>query len=225
MELKANSRTELGKKVRALRRAGFLPAVLYGEGATSQPIVVASGDFEKAYRGAGESTLVDLVVEGKIYPVLIHDLARDPLKGTPIHADFYAVRMDRQIRTKVPIEFFGESPAVKNEGAVLVKMLQEIEVEALPKDLHHELRIDLSSLVSLESKLLVCDILLPQGVKMLAEPHGIVALLEAPRSEEELAALKEAPAVVTAEVKTEREIKAEAKKEEKEPEGAASEKS
>lgn len=216
-ELKAKPRAELGKKVNALRRAGFLPAVVYGEGVKSQPIAVPYKDFEKVYHEAGESTLVKLNVDGKPYNVLIHDIVHDPLKGTPIHTDFYAVRMDKAIRAKVPIEFFGESPAVKNEGGVLVKVLHEVEVEAMAQDLPHELRLDLSRLATLESKLFIKDVLPPQGVKILADSGDIVALVEPPRSEEELAALKEAPAVAEApvEVKTEQEVK-KAEKEEKE---------
>ncbi|MBI2640883.1 MAG: 50S ribosomal protein L25 [Candidatus Sungbacteria bacterium] len=214
-ELKAKPRTELGKKTNALRRAGFLPAVVYGEGMKSQSISVPYKDFEKAYKEAGESTLLKLEVEGKPYNVLIHDIKNDPLKGYPLHADFYAVRMDKVIRTKVPIEFVGESSAVKNEGGVLVKVMQELEVEALPQDLPHGLRADISALTDFESKIFVKDILLPKGVKVLAGPEEMVALVEPPRSEEELAALAQAPvAEAPEEVKTEQELKREAKGEE-----------
>ena len=207
-ELKAKSRTELGRKVGALRRAGFLPAVIYGEGVPSQSIAVLHKDFEKAYKKAGESTLVKLDVDGKAYNVLIHDITYDPLKGTSLHADFYAVRMDKEIRTKVPVEFVGESLAVKNDGGILVKVLQEIEVEALPQDLPHELKADLSLLDTLQSRLLVKDIPLPQGVKIHIDPEEVVALVEAPRTDEELAAeLETKPAEGIAEVVTEQEVK------------------
>lgn len=207
-ELKAKSRTELGRKVGALRRAGFLPAVIYGEGVPSQSIAVLHKDFEKAYKKAGESTLVKLDVDGKAYNVLIHDITYDPLKGTSLHADFYAVRMDKEIRTKVPVEFVGESLAVKNDGGILVKVLQEIEVEALPQDLPHELKADLSRLDTLQSRLLVKDIPLPQGVKIHIDPEEVVALVEAPRTDEDLAAeLETKPAEGVVEVATEQEVK------------------
>lgn len=221
-ELKAKPRTELGKKTNALRRAGFLPAVVYGEGVKSQSISVPYRDFEKAYKEAGESTLLKLDVDGKAYNVLIHDIKNDPLKGTPLHADFYAVRLDKAIRTKVSIEFFGESPAVKNDGGILVKVMQEIEIEALPQDLPHGLRADLSSLETFESKIFVKNILLPKGVKSLAGSDEIIALVEPPRSEEELTAMAQAPtSEVPTEVKTEQELKREAKGEEKAVEEAA----
>lgn len=208
-ELKATRRTELGKKAAALRRTGFLPAVLYGEGTSSQPISISHREFEKVSREAGESSLLTLDVEGKPYTVLIHDIAYDPLKGNPIHADFYAVRMDKAIRTKVPIAFFGESPAVKNESGILVKVVYELEVESLPQDLPKELRADLSSLQTLESRLSVRDILLPKGVRVIAPPDEIIALVETPRAEEVAAEVATAEAPV--EVKTEREVKMEMK--------------
>ncbi len=206
-ELKARPRNELGKKVNALRRAGFLPAVVYGEGVESQPLSVPVKDFEKVYREAGESGLVKLDIEGKSYNVLIHDVSRDALKDAPLHADFYAVRMDKLIRTKVPVEFIGESPAVKSEGAVLIKVLHEIEIEALPANLPHHLKADISRLEAFGAKLFVKDIPLPYGVKIFADSDDIVAIAESPRSTEELEAIAAAPAVETVAVETEREAK------------------
>lgn len=212
MELKAYPRKELGKKVKALRRKGFLPAVVYGEGVPSQPLSLPLNEFEKVFREVGESSLIKLEVDGKEYNVLIHNPMRDPIKGSTLHVDFYAVRMDKTIRTKVPIEIKGESPAVKNLGGILVKVIQEIEVEALPRDLPHELTVDISGLTELESRLYVKDIILPQGVKIHANYDDAVIVIEAPRGEEELRALEEAPTIVAPEeVKTEREIKAEEK--------------
>ncbi len=210
IELNAQPRTITGSQVKSLRKKGFLPGVVYGEGVDSRPIATSFIDFEKVFRQAGESTLVMLAVDGKKYNVLIHDVAYHALKGHPIHADFYAVRMDKAIRTTVPLEFIGESGAVKNEGGVLVKVMHEIEVEALPQDLPHELHVNLELLFALASKTLVKDIALPKGVKIIADADEIVALVEAPRSEEEIAALEQQAGEV-AEVKTEQEEKRAAK--------------
>lgn len=209
-ELKAEPRSQLGKKASALRISGYLPAVIYGEGISSQPISVPYTAFERVWRTAGESTLVELKVDGKPYTVLIHDLSYDPLSGHPIHADFYAVRMDKVLRITVPLEFTGESGAVKNEGGVLVKVVHQLDIEALPGDLPHTLAAHLSSLAALNDRLLVKDIAAPKGVKILASPEEVIAIVEAPRSEEELAALNEAVAATT-EVKTVRELEKEAK--------------
>lgn len=213
-ELKAHKRKELGKKTNALRRAGFLPAVIYGEGVISEPISVNYKDFEKAYKISGESTLLQLDVSGRPHNVLIYDIKHDPLTGKPIHADFYAVSMDKEIKTKVPIEFLGESPAVKNEGGILVKVMQEVELEALPRDLPRGISIDISFLIKFEDRILVANFILPKGVKIVPGKEEVVALVEPPRSEEELEKLvKKEEEAAPIEVKTEKEIKAEAKKE------------
>lgn len=211
-ELSAKPRNELGKKVATLRRAGFLPAVVYGEGAASEPVSVAVRDFDKVYREAGESSVVTLKVEGgKNFNVMIHDVAYDTMTSKPIHVDFYSVRMDKELETKVPLIFIGESPAVKGEGGILVKVMHEIEVEALPKDLPHEISVDLTSLDKIGARIYVKDLTLPLRVKSLAEVQEVVVLVEAPRSEEELKALETEAATEVAEVKTEREVKVEEK--------------
>ena len=206
-EIKAEARTITGKAVKTLRQAGFLPAVLYGEGIGSQAIAVSARDFEKAYQEAGESTLLKLDVAGSPHTVLIHDVAHDPLRGNLIHADFYAVRMDKALRVSVPIVFSGESPAVKNEGGILVRVVQELEVEAMPADLPHELHADLARLDALKSRILVRDIVRSATVKIIADGEEIIALVDKPRSEEELATLATAEPPKIAEVKTEREVK------------------
>lgn len=210
LELKAKPRSELGKKSKNLRNEGFLPAVVYGEGVPSQPISVSYKEFEKVYRQAGESTLVTLDCGEKFYTVLIHEVVNDPLKHIPTHADFYAVRMDKELKTKVPVEFIGESAAIKNEHGILIKVMQEIEVEALPKDLPHSLVVDISVLATLNSRLSVAELTLPTGVKVVAEPDEIIAIVEAPISEDQLKAeLETAVVEAPAEVRTEREIKTE----------------
>lgn len=222
-ELKAKFRKELGRKVKALRRGGFMPAVLYGEGAASQPISISYGDFEKVYREAGESTLLKLNLEGQPFNVLIYDKKEDPLSGKFIHADFYTVSMDKEIKAKIPLKFIGESPAVKNEGGILVKVRQEVEVESLPQDLPHEIKIELVGLSQIGARFLVKDIVLPRGVKIMADSEGIVVLIDAPRSEEEIAALKEKVVVETAPVETEQEVKKATKAEKEKSEKAGEE--
>lgn len=212
ISLKAEPRVVLGKKVKKLRQKGMLPAVLYGGDMPSQAITVIYKDFEKAYREAGESTLLELRMDGKPHTVLIYGITHDPLKGIPVHADFYAVRLDKTIRTRVLFEFKGESPAVKNEGGILIKVRQEVEVEALPQDLPHEITVDISALEAIGSRISLADIPVPKGVKILAEKEDVIVLVEAPRSEEELAEIERPPEeAAPAEVKTEREIKAETK--------------
>lgn len=220
LELQAEPRTVLGKQTSRLRKEGVIPAVVYGEGVFAESLSVKAFDFEKVYREAGESALVTLKVGNVPRSVLVHDVQYEPLRGKPIHIDFYAVRMDQKIEIKVPLKFTGESAAVRDEGGTLVKIMHEIEIEVLPKDLPHELEVDLSLLKSFDDKISVSDIKLPHGVAVKVDTSETIAVVEAPRSEAELAALeaesKEAPAV--AEVKTEQEMKREEKV--KEAEGA-----
>lgn len=212
-QLQAEPRSQLGKKAASLRKAGMLPAVVYGENVPSQPVAVPFMAFDRALRSAGESTLLELRVGDKPYTVLIHDVSYDPLTTRPTHADFYAVRMDKHLRVTVPVSFAGESPAVKNEGGILVKVAHELEIEAMPGDLPHNLSADLAMLAALGDRILVKDIPAPKGVKILASPDEVIALVEAPRSDEELAALNEAPVAAAAVVETEAELKKKAKAE------------
>lgn len=221
LEISAKIRKDPGKFLNALRKEGALPSVLYGPGMESVPLSVAMKEFEKVLRGAGETSLITVKVEGgKSYSALIHDVAKDPMTLEPIHADFYAVRMDRPIEARVPLEFSGESPAAKNEGGIVVKVRHELEVRALPKDLPHAIAVDLDQLAVIGDKIHVKDIVLPTGVSAAANVEEVVALVEPPRSEAELEELAAKPEeAAPAEVKTEREVKAEVKGE-AEPEEA-----
>lgn len=207
IELHAEPRAIFGKKTKQIRQNGFLPAVLYGNGIDTVAVSVLARDFEKAYKETGESTLLRLVIGTSGHTVLIHDVAYDPLRGQAIHADFYAVRMDKMLRVAVPIVFTGESPAVKNEGGILVKVVHEIVVEAFPQNLPHEFRVDVSFLASLGSRISVKDLAHDAGVRLMADSHDTIALVEAPRSEEELVALGETPVTEIKQVETERETK------------------
>ena len=211
LELKAKLRTELGRGVKPLRKAGLMPGVVYGDKVKSQPISISAKDFEKVYKNAGESTLIKLQVEDNSkeheFNVLIHDIKNHPVKGNPIHADFYAVRMDKEIKAKIPLVFSGKSPAVDNEGGILVKVMQEVEIEALPQDLVKDLQVDISGLTAISSRLTVGDLKLSKGIKLISGVEDIVALIEAPRTDADLEALKEAPVEGAVEVETEQEIK------------------
>ncbi len=199
MELKVMVRTALGKRVKALRKEGFIPAELYGHGLANAHLSVPAKDFAKVFRVAGTSTVVTLAIEKEMKPAIIHEVLHDPLSGEVAHVDFYQVRMDEKIRAKVPLEFTGVPPAVKEKGAVLNRSMAEIEVEALPQDLPHVITVDLSTLDDLNKSIYVHDLKLPEGVKALVEGGTAVATATPPAPEEEVAA----PVVDVAEVKVE----------------------
>jgi large subunit ribosomal protein L25 len=174
---------------RQLRRTGVVPCIVYGnktENVTFQCEIVA---LTKAYTKAGESTLVELDLGGKKVPVLFHEVKFDPMSDNISHVDFYAVDMNKEVEADVAILFEGESPAVK-EGGILVTTLDTITVRCLPKNLPHNLPIDLSKLVDMESQLTVADITVPSGVTLIPEPETVVAIVQEPRPEE----VEEAPA-------------------------------
>ncbi|MDD5589613.1 MAG: 50S ribosomal protein L25 [Candidatus Portnoybacteria bacterium] len=191
LEIKANLRKEIGSGLDKIRKEGFLPGVVYGHGIDSRPIAVSEKDFVKLYQQAGESTLLVLNLDGAKKTVLVHGAQYDPLTDKPLHVDFYEVKMDEKIQAQVPLVFIGESPAVKSEGGILVKSIQEVEVEALPADLPHHIEADISRLVTFEDHICIKDLKISGSVKILVEPEEIVASVSQPRSEEELAALEE----------------------------------
>lgn len=191
LELTVKIRKTLGKKVKSLRKKGFLPAVLYGIKDKSASLEVDYSKFEKLFSEAGESTVIKLKVGNENKNVLIHDFSRDPISGKFIHVDFYEVRMDKPITADVLLVFEGESSAVKEQDGILVKNISEVEVEALPADLPHEIKVDISVLNTFDDRIHVKDLKVASGVKILAEPDEVVASVTPPRSEAELAALEE----------------------------------
>ncbi|OGM99448.1 MAG: hypothetical protein A3B91_01165 [Candidatus Yanofskybacteria bacterium RIFCSPHIGHO2_02_FULL_41_29] len=193
IELEAQTRTVLGAKVRALRSSGYIPAVLYGKGQEALNLQVPIKNFHKALKEAGESTLVYVNVDGKSYPTIIHDVARDPVKDDVIHADFYKVSLTEKIKTKVPVVFEGESLAVKDLAGIFVRNVNELEVEALPQNLPHEISISISSLKNFGDQILVKDIKFGSDIKLVADEDTILATIQEPKSQEELDAELAAP--------------------------------
>ena len=180
----AEKRDILGKKVRNLRKQGFLPAVVYGGGKSAEPITIKESEFLKLWKSAGESTVVELDIGKEKKNVLIHDVDIDPIKDNPTHVDFYVVDMTKKIHVDVALEFIGESDAVKI-GGILVKVLHSLKVEALPKDLPHSISIDISRLKAAGDSIMVKDVKIPKEVKVSDNPEETVAMVEAQRAEEE----------------------------------------
>lgn len=181
-KLKVEKRN-LAEKVDSLRQAGQLPAVFYGPKDPSTPIKMSLVDFKRAWKTAGESTVISLEGDGIDADVLIHQVDLDPVTDIAIHADFYAIEKGKKISVDVPLEFVGVAPAVKDLGAVLVKVAHEIEIEALPKDLPHALEVDISSLISFDSVITAGEIKLPAGVTLKVKPEEVIASVYEPKEE------------------------------------------
>jgi len=182
MNLKAEPRN-LSKKLTLLREGGFVPAELYGRGKENEHLAVKVDDFKNIFRLAGENTVVDLEVDGKKTPVLIYDVDRDPLSEDFRNIDFYRVDMSKKVTANIPIVFEGEAPAVKEKNGILVNVLHEIEVEALPNDLPHEIKIDLSVLDEVGKNIHVSDIKLAEGVEIKSELEAVVATVKEQKQE------------------------------------------
>lgn len=182
--LAATKRDIYGKALTASRKEGLLPVVAYGRKEESASYFVALPDFKKVYRVAGESSVITLKTPTGDVDVLIHEVEKNPSTGEFIHIDFYAIEKDKALQVSVPLVWEGDAPAVKL-GGIVVKVLHELEVEALPKDLPHEITVDLGVLETLESQIMVKDLSLPTGVKAVADPEDIVAALTVAKEEEE----------------------------------------
>jgi large subunit ribosomal protein L25 len=182
--LAAVSRTVTGKKVATLRRAGQLPAVVYGHGATSEPVTVDAHEFDLLRRRVGASTLVDLAVDGKkTRPVIVHAIQVDVLTRRPIHLDLFAVRMTEELTVEVQLVGIGVAPATE-AGGTLVHPVQSVKVRALPDKLPETLTYDLSVLTDYEATITVADIVVPEGVAIQADASEVIARVLAPRVEE-----------------------------------------
>lgn len=185
LSLKADTRKEKGRKARL---QGALLAVLYGPKAKAVPLAVDKKEFEKVLSVAGESSLITLELGKDKTPVLIREVQRHPLSGDPIHADFYQPRLDQKIKIMVPLVLQGEAPAAKELEGTLIQNIHEVEVEALPQDLPHEIAVSVAKLATFEDHILIQDLQAPSGVQILHDTQAIVAqVVPAEKVEEELA--------------------------------------
>lgn len=184
-ELIAEKREILGSKVAGLRADGFIPAELYGYGVDNTHLSVPVDKFTEIYGEAGSSTIVDVVVDGKKHKVLIHDVQVHPISREVLNVDFYQVNMKEKVKTHVPLEFINESPAVNDLNGVFLTIMDEVEVEALPSELPHNIEVDISVLVELDTSLSIGDLPKSDKYEYTAEPEAAVVSVSTPRLAEE----------------------------------------
>lgn len=182
--IKAKKR-EAKEGLEDLRRAGEIPAVFYGAGKSSTPVSVNLIEFKKVWREAGESSAVKIKTEGGDIDVLIQEVQADPVTDEPRHVDFLAIDMTKKVIVEVPLEFVGVSGAVKNGIGTLVKVMHEVEIEALPSDLPHSLSVDLTSLENVGDQILASDVKLPTGVVLITDPEEVVVSVAEQKEEKE----------------------------------------
>jgi len=192
LKLIVKKRGEKGRQTKQLRRDEKIPGVVYGHDFENKNITVDYHDFTDLFEEAGESSLIDLVIDkSKPIKVIIQDIQLDPVSNKIIHIDFHTVKMTEKITTEIDLNFVGESPAVKEQGGVLVRNMDKVEVECLPGDLVQEIKVDLSPLKTFEDIIYIRDLDVPEKITLLEKEDEVVAKVQEPRSEEELEALEE----------------------------------
>lgn len=170
-------------KLAAIRAQGFVPGVYYGHKEAATPCVFPLNSFKKVWKSAGESTVVTLEMPNGKVSALIHEVQVDPIKGQPIHVDFYALEKGQEVSVHVPLEFTGVSVAVKDLGGSLVKVLHEVEVKGQPENLPHNFTIDISALDTLDSQILASSIVLQKGITLVTHGTDVVAAIAVAKEE------------------------------------------
>jgi len=186
--VKAEKREAFGKNVsRRLRKQGLIPAVLYGEGVATVPLVLAKKDVVLILKSdTGENTIFKVAFDSKTQDAMFKDIQIDVSSDELLHADLILISMDKAIRVNVPVSLQGDPVGVKTEGGFVDFMTREIEVECLPKDIPENIKVDIS-LLHLHQSIKVGDIAAPDGVRLINDPSSVVVLISLPHKEEEVA--------------------------------------
>jgi large subunit ribosomal protein L25 len=185
IKLEAQKREILGRKVKALRKEGFVPAEIFGPEIENKHILISQKDFNKVYKEAGKNTIIEVNIEDekKVIPTMITDIQIHPLNRKPLSVDFYMVSRDTKIEAEVPLKFVGEAPAEKDD-LIVIKVLNEIEVEALPQDIPHEIEVNITNLKTTKDHILVEHLNIPSNVELVTPPETTVVTVS--EKEEEI---------------------------------------
>jgi len=214
LNLKANSRTVLGKQVKKLRQVGNLPANIFGKGVSSTAVTIAGKEFKSVLHQAGETGLIYVTIDGEDQdrPVLVHDVQRHPVTSLLLHVDFYQVNLKERTSANVPIVLVGENELEKRGDAMILQTLNEVEVEALPTDIPHEFSIDVTKLTEIGQAVKVGDLEYDrEKVEIQTDSEESILIMQSAEMEEEPIE-EEQPAEV--EVITEKKEEGEATEEE-----------
>ena len=183
--LKVEKRKVLGKQVKKLRRDGILPGNVYGKDIKSTSVQASIKDFVDVYGKTGETGLVDLDLAGTAIPVLIQNVYKN-FRGNYLHADFFKVNLKEKVKASVPLEIIGEPRAVTEKIGILMNIISEIEVEALPEALPEKIDVNVEHLANIDDQITVADLKIDEGVEVLTDKGQIVAKIEELISKEAL---------------------------------------
>ena len=210
--LALEQRTLTGKKVSQLRRAGVLPATVYGKGVGPFTVQLDARTFSNVLRHAGRTSLLELEIPGqKPHSAFIHTLQRHPVSRAIIHADFLVVDLLTEITVEVPIHIVGTSELIERGDAIMNQVLNTLDIRALPADLPHAIEVDISELDSFDKSIRVRDIVVPEKWRIETDEDELVVSLNAARPAEE-----EAEEEVTEEAASEPELLREKREDEEE---------
>lgn len=186
-QLNAETREMLGKKVRRLRRAGLLPATVYGYNMAPISIQVNAHEFLSVLRHSGRAQLIDLTVDGgTARPVFIKQTSIDAKRNQFVHIEFYQANMRVLMTSRIPLHFIGESPAVK-DGGIFLPVLDHVDLESLPDNVPGEgINVDISSITEINGLIHAGDLAIPENCTLLTPADEVVAKVNPPVAEEVL---------------------------------------
>lgn len=172
--MNVTARTLFGKKLKALRKTGVLPANIYGEDIDSIAVMIPIFDFKIVYKKAGETQIVYAKLGEVEYPVLIQHLQIHALTGKALHVDFRKVNLKKKIETEVPVKLVGESEAVSLNKGILLNIEESVMVEALPENIPQEIEIDISVLKELDDQVSIADLKPTGDYVFIDEPETVI---------------------------------------------------
>ncbi len=187
VELKVSPREVLGKKVKALRREGVIPANVYGHALESAAIQVAKEELVQLLRTAGRNEIVYLRLDGEEpRPVFLRQIQRNPVTDAILHVDFYQISLREKVRMEVPVSLVGTAPAEQMHGGTLLHSLDRITVEGLPTEIPSLIEVDVSGLEEIDATIYVSELSVPGEVAVLTDPEQVVAKVAPPQVEKEV---------------------------------------
>lgn len=197
--LATESRDLRGKvAARQLRRAGKLPAVLYGHGLEPISLSVGAKEFSDLIAHHGTHMLLNLTgASGET--AIIKKIERHPVKGIPATIDFLRVAANERISVKIPVHLIGEAMDVRSGAGLLVQSLHEIEISVLPAEVPNFLEVDISELVLNGPAIHISEVTMPRGVELLSDPEAAIAVINLPAATDLDAPMDEADAAIEAE--------------------------
>jgi len=211
--LKAEIRQVFGKKVKKLRKQGLIPANVFGKDFKSQAITISAKDFIKIYKKVKETGVLYLEIGKETLPVLITSVQKHPVTHNILHVDFKKVDLTQKTQAEVPVEIVGQSPAVSEKGGILLTLTNSLLIEALPEEIPHSIKVDVSNLSEIGQEIKVADLPSASTYQIITEKEKVIVSVVAHKEESITPETqpKETPEIITEKKETTQEVKEEEK--------------